>query len=58
MTPYQPKMVRKIFQTGEYSYVITLPKDLIKHLGWQKGDMVEVNADRSGHQLIIKKFKF
>lgn len=52
------KITRKLFQTGKYSYVITLPKDLIRHLGWQRGDTVEVDFDKSKSRIIVKKFKF
>ncbi|MFA5134601.1 MAG: AbrB/MazE/SpoVT family DNA-binding domain-containing protein [Patescibacteria group bacterium] len=55
---FPTKITRKLFQTGKYSYVITLPKDLIRHLGWQRGDTVEVDFDRSKSRMIIKKFKF
>ena len=55
---FAPKITRKLFQTGKYSYVITVPKDLIRHLGWQRGDSVEIDLDQAKKRLIIKKFKF
>lgn len=54
---YKIKIIRKIFQTGKYSYVITLPKDIFRHLGWQRGDSVEIDLDKTGKRLIIKKFR-
>ncbi|MFA6098395.1 MAG: AbrB/MazE/SpoVT family DNA-binding domain-containing protein [Patescibacteria group bacterium] len=58
MTKYHPKITRKIFQTGKYSYIITIPKDLIRYLGWQKGDSIEMDVDKAGKKLLISKFKF
>ncbi len=55
---YPTKITRKIFQTGKYSYIITLPKEIIKYLGWQRGEIVEVELDNAKKRLIIKKFKF
>lgn len=52
------RITRKIFQTGKYSYVITIPKDLIKHLGWQRGDIVEIDLDAARKRLVVKRFKF
>ncbi|MDP2685033.1 MAG: AbrB/MazE/SpoVT family DNA-binding domain-containing protein [bacterium] len=52
------KIRRKLFQTGKYSYVVTIPKDLVKELGWQKGDMLEVDFNKTKKQVIVKKFKF
>jgi len=55
---FQNKMTRKIFQTGKYSYIISVPKDLIKFLGWQRGELVEVDLDKSKKRLIVQKYKF
>ena len=55
---YPTTITRKIFQTGKYSYIITLPKEIIKHLGWQRGEIVEVELDNAKKRLCIKKFKF
>jgi bifunctional DNA-binding transcriptional regulator/antitoxin component of YhaV-PrlF toxin-antitoxin module len=55
---YPVTITRKIFQTGKYSYIITLPKDIIKHLGWQRGEIVEIELDHTKKGLCIKKFKF
>ena len=54
----ETRIMRKIFQTGKYSYVITLPKELIKQLGWQRGETVEVDFNKNKKQVIIKKYKF
>jgi bifunctional DNA-binding transcriptional regulator/antitoxin component of YhaV-PrlF toxin-antitoxin module len=55
---YPATITRKIFQTGKYSYIITLPKDIMKHLGWQRGEIVEIQLDNAKKRLCIKKFKF
>lgn len=55
---YSTKITRKIFQTGKYSYIVTIPKDLIRHLGWQRGEVVEVELDAAKKRLCLKKFKF
>ncbi len=52
------RVMRKIFQTGKYSYVITLPKDLMKSLGWQRGEQVEIDFDQKKKQINIKKYRF
>jgi len=52
------RIKRKLFQTGKYSYVVTMPKDLIKELGWQKGDTLEIDMNKAKKQVIVKKFRF
>ena len=55
---FPTKITRKIFQTGKYSYIITVPKEIIRYLGWQRGETVEVDLDQSKKRLIVKKFRF
>ncbi len=55
---YQAKITRKLFQTGKYSYVVTIPKDIVRHIGWQRGDTLEMDLDSTSKRLIIKKFTF
>jgi len=55
---YNPKITRKIFPTGKYSYALTLPKDLIKLLGWQSGELLEVIPDLGKKRVVIRRFKF
>lgn len=49
--------IRKIQQTGEdgESYMITLPKELVRDLRWQVGQKVTVH--RYGDELIIKDWQ-
>ena len=55
---YSPRLTRKVFQTGKYSYALTLPKDLIRMLGWQGGQLLEVLPDLGKKKLVIKMYKF
>ena len=55
---YTPKITRKIFATGKYSYALTLPKELIKLLGWQSGEILEVIPDVRKKRVVIKRFRF
>jgi len=55
---FQNKITRKIFQTGKYTYIISVPKELIKFLGWQRGELVEVDLDKSKKRLLVQKYKF
>lgn len=48
-------MRRKIVGLGKYSAVISLPKELIKKLGWRKGQMLEVVS--RGKALLVKDYK-
>ena len=46
------KLVRKLTITGETrSYYVTLPKDIIRHLKWRKGQKLTVK--RRGSRIII-----
>ncbi len=54
----ETRIKRKIFQMGKYSYVITLPKELVRELGWQRGETVEIDFNKNKKQVIIKKYKF
>lgn len=40
--------VRKIYKTGDYSYSLTIPKDLIKKLGWREKQKVVVKLSGQG----------
>lgn len=55
---YSPKLTRKIFPTGKYSYALTLPKDLIRMLGWQGGQILEILPDVGKKRIVIKTYKF
>jgi antitoxin component of MazEF toxin-antitoxin module len=46
-------MLRKLFRTGN-SIVVSLPKDLIEHLGVSEGADVSVELDRENKQIIIR----
>ena len=48
----QQGSVRKLAGMGEYSVYVTLPKSMLKELGWRKGQ--KVVARRSGKKLVIE----
>jgi len=48
-------MIRKIIALGKYSAVMVLPKELLKQLGWKRGQKVVVSAKRKS--LRIKDYK-
>lgn len=49
--------IRKIQRTGQEgaSYMVTLPKQLIKDLGWQERQKVVVTKE--GNKLVIKDWE-
>lgn len=60
MTRYKPTIqtgdpARKVTKVGKYSYAITVPKDLIKKLGWRERQKVVVEL--SGKGLRIKDWE-
>ena len=46
-------MPRKIVQTGS-SLAVTLPKDIVDHLGLKKGDEVEVSAHPLNGTIVVR----
>ena len=48
------KTRRKLLKTGEYTYMLTLPKEWIKKLGWRSKQAVELEL--KGKQITIKDF--
>lgn len=48
-------MIRKIIGLGKYSAIVSIPKDLMRKLGWRKGQKVEISAKRKTLQ--VKDFK-
>jgi antitoxin component of MazEF toxin-antitoxin module len=47
--------VRKLSKVGKYSYAVTIPKDLIKKLGWKERQKLVVKL--SGRGLNIKDWQ-
>ena len=47
--------VRKIGETGSYTYFLTLPKSDLRALGWRKGQKVTIK--RVGKKLILEDWK-
>ncbi len=52
---YHQDMLRKIYKGGKYSYVISIPKNLLKLLGWREGQYVEINRNRKKLEIKDKK---
>lgn len=48
-------MIRKIIGLGKYSGVVSIPRELMRKLGFRKGQKVEVSAKRKTLQ--VKDFK-
>lgn len=48
-------MIRKIISLGKYSGVISIPRELMKKLGWRRGQKVDVSANDDS--LKVKDFK-
>lgn len=45
-------MKRKIYKGGKYSYVLSLPKEIVKALGWKEGQYVEIV--RKGRKIEVR----
>lgn len=48
-------MIRKLISLGKYSAVVSIPKEMLRKLGWKRGQKVEVEVERKRIQ--IKDFK-
>ncbi len=54
-TKQSSNSIRKITKVGKYSYSITVPKEIIKKLGWRERQKVVVKINRGG--LTVKDWK-
>lgn len=48
---------RKLIKFSNYSFCITLPKEAIDQMGWQKGDTVAVVFDDETGKIVVSKNK-
>lgn len=48
-------MIRKIISLGKYSGVVSIPRELMKKLGWRRGQKVDVTSKNKS--LEVKDFK-
>lgn len=48
-------MIRKIISLGKYSAVVSIPRELMKKLGWRRGQKVDVSSNNDS--LKVKDFK-
>lgn len=44
-------MIRKIISLGKYSAVVSIPRELMKKLGFRRGQKVEVTDDLKSIQI-------
>ena len=49
------KDIRKLTITGKTTYYVTLPQEMIRELGWRKGEKKVVK--RQGKKIIIEDWK-
>jgi len=47
--------VRKIGKVGKYSYCVTIPKDIMRSLGWRSRQLVVVA--KQGDQIVIRDYE-
>jgi bifunctional DNA-binding transcriptional regulator/antitoxin component of YhaV-PrlF toxin-antitoxin module len=46
---------RKLIKFSNYSLCVTLPKSVIRNLGWEKGNVVKMIVDEKKGEILIKK---
>jgi len=46
---------RKLIKFSNYSLCVTLPKWVIKDLGWEKGESVEMSVDAKKGTILVSK---
>tara|TARA_B100000745_G_C20138149_1_gene390133 strand:- start:965 stop:1132 length:168 start_codon:yes stop_codon:yes gene_type:complete len=51
------KFVRKLTKTGEYSYTINIPKDIVKKLKWRERQKLEIDFDDKKREFKVKDWK-
>ncbi|MEX0930549.1 MAG: AbrB/MazE/SpoVT family DNA-binding domain-containing protein [Candidatus Paceibacterota bacterium] len=55
--PLHERNIRKLFKTGETTYALTLPIEMIRKFCWQDGQKLTVSADGDAKCLIIEDWK-
>ncbi|MBL7197858.1 MAG: AbrB/MazE/SpoVT family DNA-binding domain-containing protein [Candidatus Omnitrophica bacterium] len=48
------KTQRKILKTGNYTYMLTLPKEWVKRLGWRSKQIVELEI--KDNRIVVKDY--
>jgi len=48
------KFVRKLQRTGEYSYIINIPKEMIDKFRWQERQKLEISFGDNAKEIVIK----
>ncbi len=49
--------VRKLMKIGGGSYVLTVPIEYIRYLGWQESQKVVVDLDKKNKRIVIKDWE-
>lgn len=53
----QEKYTRKLIRLGNYSYTLTLPREVIAEFGWQKGQNVSLRVDLKNKRISIEDWE-
>lgn len=48
---------RKLIKFSNYSFCITLPKEAVDHMGWKKGETLNVVFEDDASKIIVSKGK-
>ncbi len=51
------KYTRKLQRVSSHSYVVTLPKDLVKEFGWKEKQKLVAERRGKRHEIIIRDWK-
>ncbi len=51
------KFIRKLTKAGSHSYVLTIPKELIKKFKWRERQKIEITTGGRKHEFSIKDWK-
>lgn len=46
---------RKLIKFSNYSLCVTLPKWVVKDLGWEKGEVVDMSVDAKKGTILVSK---
>tara|TARA_B100000745_G_scaffold64494_1_gene38052 strand:+ start:1198 stop:1365 length:168 start_codon:yes stop_codon:yes gene_type:complete len=51
------KFLRKLTKTGEYSYTINIPKEIIKKLKWRERQKLDIIFDDKKKEFKVRDWK-
>ncbi|MEX0930217.1 MAG: AbrB/MazE/SpoVT family DNA-binding domain-containing protein [Candidatus Paceibacterota bacterium] len=55
--PLDERNIRKLFKTGETTYAITLPIEIIRKFKWQENQKITISVDEDGKRLILEDWE-